>query len=126
MCLTRILDMPLPESGFGFKVIQYHTGLGILDTFFSNVLHTIFLPNEWITDAYNKYLYQENEPHNTYKSGFHIFDEKRYADEFRDAYFSNGFGSELKVFKVEYKDVVCVGLQNNAIVIVAKRIKVCV
>jgi len=121
MCLTKLLPDHHKTDGVGYKVVCFGDG-GIPETFFWNVRHTLFPINEWVEDTGYGILLADDD--SNYGTGFHIFESYEDAYTFMKAFCRNSI-KKYHVVKVEYKDVVCVGLQKQRKVIVARKVKVC-
>lgn len=121
MCLNKLDEKARKRGGFGYKLL-YRSLIGGLETRIQEVVPLTI--GRWKADP-NASETRHTEtfgaaPIQEYPTGFHIFptleDLKRWQSKL--GWFS------LKVFKVQFKEVVASGYQRDCRVIVARKVKV--
>ena len=121
MCLNKLDEKTRKRGGYGFKLLHRNID-GEIRT---HIQRIVPLPvGKWRADPNtSETRYTETfglSPVQEYPTGFHIFSTLKDLKRWQ-----SGLGwLSLRVFKVQFKDVVASGFQQKCRVIVARKVKV--
>lgn len=123
MCLDRLIDIDIGDSGEGYKVFQRTTGGRIIPMYYNFKLvnpevENLLPKRRWLVSQVERILKCECS-FDCYLSGFHVYLDKEKVLSMRYIGFIK---AKIVIHRVLWKDKIITGLDSGIKTVVAKQI----
>jgi hypothetical protein len=123
MCLDRLIDIDIGDSGEGYKVFKRTTGGRIIPMYYNFKIeyqsNKKLLPKRrWLVSRIEKYLKCECS-FDCYLSGFHVYLDKEKVLSMR---YIGSIKAKTVIHRVLWKDKIITGLDSGIKTVVARQI----